>query len=194
MIRGVALLVVLLLAGCATGGSVSVPLVWKPTSNLGAQGYIDPVKFRAAKVKVEPMTDARQAPSLIGENREESTPKPVTTRDDVAAFLTARFKTLFTSAGLKVVDSGETAVVKGEVKQFFVTETKTYEAEVRVLVTVTDTSGKALWSGTSDGSAHRFGRSYAVDNYYEVLSDAVLAAVASLLKDEGFQNAAAGNR
>jgi hypothetical protein len=109
-------------------------------------------------------------------------------------FLTGRFKMLFTSAGLKVVDSGETAIVKGEVKQFFVTETKTYEAEVRVLVTVTDTSGKALWSGTSDGSAHRFGRSYAMDNYYEVLSDAVLAAVASLLKDEGFQNAAAGNR
>jgi hypothetical protein len=192
MIRRVPLLFVLLLAGCATGRLENVPLVWKPTSTLGAAGHIDLADVRAAKVKVAPMVDPRQTPSLIGENREESTPRTVTTRDDVAAFLTARFKMLFTNAGLDVVDSGETAIVKGEVKQFFVAEASTYEAQVRVLITVADSSGKPRWSGVTDGSASRFGRSYRAENYYEVLSDAVITAVASLLTDEGFQKAVAG--
>jgi hypothetical protein len=191
MIRRVPLLVVLLLAGCATGRLDNVPLVWKPTSGLGAAGHIDLADVRAAKVKVAPMTDTRQTPRLIGENREESMPRTVTTRDDVAAFLTARFKMLLTNAGLDVVDSGETAIVKGEVKQFFVAEASTYDAQVRVLITVADPSGKPRWSGVTEGGASRFGRSYQAENYYEVLSDAVITAVASLLTDEGFQKALA---
>jgi hypothetical protein len=191
MIRCVALLVVLLLSGCATGRLENVPLVWKPTSGLGAGGHIDLADVRAAKVKVAPMTDSRQTPKLIGENREETTPRTVTTRDNVAAFVTARFKILLGNAGLDVVDSGETATIKGEVKQFFVAETSTYEAQVRFLITVTDPSGNPRWSGVIDGNARRFGRSYSAENYYEVLSDAVVTAVASLLADEGFLKAVA---
>jgi hypothetical protein len=192
MMRCVPLLVTLLLAGCATGRLDNIPLVWKPTSSLGAAGRVDLADVRAAKVKVAPMADRRQAPSLIGENREESMPRTVTTRDDVAAFLTVRFKMLLTNAGLDVVDSDETAIVKGEVKQFFVAETSTYEAQVRVLITVADPSGNARWSGVTEGSARRFGRSYRAENYYEVLSDAVVTAVAGLLTDDGFQKAVAG--
>ena len=80
MIRRVPLLFVLLLAGCATGRLDNVPLVWKPTSSLGAAGHIDLADVRAAKVKVAPMTDTRQTPGLIGENREESTPRTVMIR------------------------------------------------------------------------------------------------------------------
>jgi len=189
--RCVYLLFVLLLAGCATPRLEGVPLVWKPTSNLGATGQAQ-TDIRAIKIRVAPLTDTRQNASWIGENRESAVPKKVTTRDNVATFVTQRLKMLLANAGYSVVESGETIVVGGEVKQFFASETSTYESQVRLLVTVADPAGTLRWTGTTEGSAKRFGRSYQANNYYEVLSDGMIEAVSSLLQDDGFQKALAG--
>jgi hypothetical protein len=185
------LLFVLLLAGCATPRLEGIPLVWKPTSNLGATGQAQ-ADIRAIKVRVTPFTDARQNATWIGENRESSPARKVTTRDDVAVFVTERLKMMLANAGYSVVNSGETVVVGGEVKQFFVSETSTYESQVRLFVTIADPAGKVRWTGTTEGSTKRFGISYKADNYYEVLSDGMIEATSSLLKDDGFQKALAG--
>ncbi len=46
-----------------------------------------------------------------------------------------------------------------------------------------------LWSGTASGDATRFGRSYKLENYYEVLSDAIVNTVSSMLQSVPFQKA-----
>jgi hypothetical protein len=99
---------------------------------------------------------------------------------------------LFDKAGLKTVDSGGAVTVKGEVKQFFVREESTYQSNVVVHLTVTGSDGKTLWTGIVQGDATRFGRSYKLENYYEVLSDAIVNTVSSMLGAAEFQKALAG--
>jgi predicted secreted protein len=98
---------------------------------------------------------------------------------------------LFTKAGIKTVDSDGSVIVKGEVRQFFVRETNTYKAEVAVHLTVVGKDGATLYSGVATGDASRFGRSYKLENYYEVLSDAVVNATSSALQSTEFQKALA---
>jgi hypothetical protein len=53
--------------------------------------------------------------------------------------------------------------------------------------------GKTLWKGLASGEATRFGRSYKVEDYYEVLSDAVVNTVSSMLQAADFQKAISGH-
>jgi hypothetical protein len=165
---------------------VNVPLRWKPTSDL----RLGATEMTAAAVQFEPFQDARQTPEKVGENREDDDkPKPVTTSDDVGAFVSTHMRDLFSQAGVKTVDTGGDVVVKGEVRQFFVRETHTYKAEVSIHLTVVGRDGTTFYSGVASGEASRFGRSYLLENYYEVLSDAVVNATSSALQNVEFQKA-----
>lgn len=178
------------LVGCATASKLeNVPLVWHPEKQPQATAGAASSDFFKAKIKVAPMTDSRQDPALIGENKEKQPARQVTTSDNVAEFVTAQFKMLLSSAGMTVVDSGETALIKGDVKQFFVTETDTYVGEVRLGIVVTDPAGKTLWQGQTSGSSNRVGRSYSLENYYQSLSDALSDATSHLLQDQAFETA-----
>jgi hypothetical protein len=181
------------LVGCAASPD-NVPLVWKPEREHSAPPGAAPVDFFKAKIRVAPMTDSRENPKLIGENREGPMPKPATTSDDVAAFVTDHFKTLLSGAGLTVVDGGETAIIKGDVQRFFVTETSKYSGEVRIDILVTDPAGKTLWEGTTWGTSVRSGFSYQAENYDESLSDALTIATNSLLRQRDFEAAIARTR
>jgi hypothetical protein len=75
------------------------------------------------------------------------------------------------------------------VRQFFVAETSTYQGTVQLRLTARNRAGGRLWSGTTSGSAKRFGRSYSKENYYEVLSDSTIDATATLLRDAEFRRA-----
>jgi len=161
-----------------------VPLVWKPTSQLTGTMQVSQVP-----IQFETFQDARDNKQAIGENSEEDKPKPVTTTDDVGAFVSSHMRELFEHAGFKTVDSNGAVTIKGEVKQFFVSETSTYKSEVAVHVTVVGRDGTALWSGVASGDATRFGRSYKLENYYEVLSDAIVNTVSSMLQSSEFQKA-----
>ena len=68
-------------------------------------------------------------------------------------------------------------------------EESTYNSTVEIYLTVIDQDGKILWKGLASGEATRFGRSYQAENYYEVLSDAVVNTVSSMLLAADFRNA-----
>ena len=163
-----------------------VPLKWKPTSDL----RLGTEQQTEAAIQFEPFKDVRERRDLIGENREDDDKvKPVTTDDDVGAFVSTHMRELFKQASYNVVDSNGRVTIKGEVKQFFVRETSTYKSEVQVHLTVVGPDGTTLWSGTASGDASRFGRSYILENYYEVLSDAIVNTVSSMLQSPEFQKA-----
>jgi hypothetical protein len=166
-----------------------IPLQWRPTSDL----RLGTAQMTASPVMIAAFTDRRDNKEVIGENREEDDPKPVTTSDDVGAFVSAHIRQLFDQAGIKTVDSNGGVAIQGEVKRFFVREGGTYKSEVAIHLTVIDQNGKTLWNGLASGEATRFGRSYRVENYYEVLSDAVVNTVSSMLQAADFQKAISGH-
>ena len=166
-----------------------IPLEWRPTSHL----RLGTTPMSASSVTIEKFTDGRDNKEAIGENREGDEPKPVTTSDDVGAFVGVHLRQLFDEAGIKTVDSNGAVTIKGEVKKFFAREDNTYKSEVVVQLTVSDPDGKTLWKGLASGDATRFGRSYKAENYYEVLSDALVNTVSSMLQAAEFQRALAGH-
>ena len=166
-----------------------IPLQWKPTSDL----QLGTTQMSQAQIQFEAFQDVRDNKQAIGENLEDANPKPVTTTDDVGAFVSTHMRGLFDHAGLKTVASGGSIIIKGEVKDFFVREANTYKSTVAVHLTVLDRDGKTLWTGLASGDATRFGRSYKAENYYEALSDAVVNTVSSMLQSPQFQSALAGH-
>ncbi|HEY1890146.1 MAG TPA: YajG family lipoprotein [Steroidobacteraceae bacterium] len=168
---------------------LKVPLQWRPTTGL----RLGAMEMSQAAVQFEVFRDVRADKQAIGENREDQTPKPVTTTDDVGAFVSTHMRQLFQSAGLKTVDSGGAVTIKGEVTQFYVRETSLYRSEVAVHMTVVGRDGKVLWSGTASGEAKRFGRSYKLEDYYEALSNAIVNTVSSMLQSAQFQKVLSGN-
>jgi len=165
------------------------PLVWKPTTSMASLGAIDLTGLDNVKLQVPKVADSRENPTLLGENKEKATPRIITTSDDVPAFVTEHMKQIISAAGLNVVDSGGTHVLRAELKQFYVDETDTYKGDVRLLVTLTNSSGTSVWTGVTGGSATRFGRSYRAENYYETLSDSLIEATSNLLKNPSFHDA-----
>jgi hypothetical protein len=162
-----------------------MPLQWKPTSEL-ASGTTD---MDATTIRFETFQDVRNDKEKFGENLEGDAPKPVTTTDDVGAFVSSHMRQLFDRAGLKTVDGDAAVTIKGEVRQFFARETSTYNSQVEVQLIVVDRDGNTIWKGLASGEATRFGRSYKIENYYEVLSDAVVNTVSSMLRSAEFRKA-----
>jgi hypothetical protein len=189
MMRTRILTVLLVLSGSAAVHAAAllqnVPLQWRPTSQL----QLGTMQMTQTPIQFEPFHDVRDDRQAIGENREQDTPRPVTTTADVGAFVSTHMRELFDRAGLKTVDTNADVIIKGEVTQFFVRETSTYRAEVAVRLTVVGRDGKTLWHGLASGDATRFGRSYKLENYLEVLSDSIVNTVSSMLESTEFQNA-----
>jgi len=189
MIVASLLLSVSLIAAAKTKLLEHIPLEWKPTSNL----RLGTVPMTDATVTVGTFTDGRDNKQAIGENTEDNQPKPVTTTDDVGAFVGVHVRQLFDEAGIKTVDGNGAVSLNGEVKNFFAREGNTYKSEVVLQLIVSDSQGNTLWKGLASGEATRFGRSYKAENYYEVLSDALVNTVSSMLQAPEFQRALAGH-
>ena len=193
MVRTICALFLLLSVSLAASSKAKllehIPLEWRPTSHL----RLGTTQMTTSSVTIATFTDGRDNKDAIGENREEDEPRPVTTTDDVGAFVGVHIRQLFDEAGIKTVDSNGSVTVKGEVTKFFVREGNTYKSEVALQLTVTDPEGKTLWKGLASGEATRFGRSYKAENYYEVLSDALVNTVSSMLQAVEFQRALSGH-
>lgn len=189
-----ALLLLAPAAHAADKGMTGVALEWKPTSTLAeSMGALNLLPLKDAKVWIAPFTDSREDKALIAENREKAEPRPITTKDDVAAFLGSHAKDLYREAGLTLAasEAEATVVVKVEVTRCMVIEQDTYKGSLNLVIEV-DRSGKPLWRGTVLGEATRWGRSYKLENYYEAISDSLMDAVGKSLKSQSFLDALAG--
>lgn len=166
----------------------NLPLTWKPTSTMAQRGPLDVKGLEGVKLQIDPFADNRENPGFIGQNRDKVPTRKVTTQENVARFVTYQVKTLMSAQGVPVVDSGGTVIMKGWVKRFFADETNRYNAEVELELQFVDAaSGKVLWSYMTAGSSSRYGISYKADNYYEVLSDALMGAVHELMRNPKFK-------
>jgi hypothetical protein len=168
----------------------NIPMMWKPTSEI----VLPPGTLSGmlgTKVQFSAFKDMRKNPQLVAENREDPTPKLVTTHDNIGEFVSTHVRSAFDRLGLTTVDSNGDVVVGGDVRQFFVDETSTYKGNILLHLNVRNRAGKTLWTGVASGTATRFGRSYSKENYYEVFSDSILNAVATLVQDVDFQAALA---
>jgi hypothetical protein len=188
MSKALALAVLLTCPLLAKTPLYDVALVWKPTRTSTEAGMtaINLLPFEGKTITLEPFTDSRPDPALIGENRE----KPdkvlkVTTRDQVPAWVSAQTRAFLANAGLPLAEGGSSRVLAFEVTRFFVEEGENYLGDVRLKVQVR-VDGEVVWSGMAIGAAKRFGRSYKLENYHETLSDALMAAWVSLLKAPDF--------
>jgi hypothetical protein len=188
-----------ILAACITLGNFTtadaadklenIPLVWKPTTPMSERAPVDLKGLEGIKLQIDPFTDNREDPAFIGRNMNKVPLRKVTTNEDVARFVTYQMKSLMSALGLKVVESGADVILKGEIKKFFVEETNRYNAEIELQATFTDANGKILWVVATTGSSSRFGIAYKADNYYEVLSDALIGATHELVHNPGFRKA-----
>ena len=166
-----------------------IPLKWKPTSPMSEREPVDLKGLEGIKLQIDPFTDKREDPASIGRNTNKVPFRKVTTNEDVARFVTYQVKSLMSGLGLKVVESGGDVILKGEIRKFFVEAANRYNAEVELQATLTDANGKILWVVATNGSSSRFGISYKADNYYEVLSDALIGATHELVHNPGFRKA-----
>lgn len=172
----------------------NIPLVWAPSNGI-ADGDPKPdlSSIMDTKLQIDTFKDVRDNPAAIGENREDADkPKPVTTKDDVGAWVSDNIRTVLTTAGLNVVKTGGHVIIGGEVRALFSTETSRYSTDVTLRLTAKDASGKVLWSGIALGHDSHFGRSYKADNYYQNLSDGVMDALHNLLTNKDFMDAIKG--
>lgn len=186
-----------LISGCSqmplNGGSnsSSIPLVWKPTTNLVPSGTIDLTGRKTARLRIE-VTDNRADAGLIGRNSEKLPPRRVTTPDNVAAFVGEHMKQIIAGTSVAEIDDASRVILKVEIQQFLVEETEIYNGDVRLKVTLVNGNDSPLWTGITGGTSIRFGRSFSAENYYETLSDSLIDAVHHLIQSTTFRAALAG--
>jgi hypothetical protein len=192
LLLGLAVACTLVLA--TDGPTQTTPLVWKPTTTLSDYGEkINLAPFANQKVAFLPLVDNRKEKALLGENHEKKYVRFVDTPDAVAPYVSMQLLNLMKESGLPVIDrtEGATIVVSGELLRFNVIEKDTYQGECRAMLEVRSRE-KLVWKGLALGRASRFGRSYKLENYHEILSDSIVDCVSRLLADQVFVNVLAG--
>ncbi len=169
-----------------------IPLRWKPTEDVRSLKAIDLSIFKNAHFVIKPFTDLRKKPNEIGINAEKrlsSKDLLVTTKDNVAQWLTYQFSRTLSDFSIDVVKDKGNLTLEGDIVKLFVMEKSVYKGEVALKLKLLSKSNAVLWEEIISGESTRFGRSYLVDNYYESLSNAVIFAVQSLLQNNAFQRA-----
>jgi hypothetical protein len=171
---------------------LNVPLVWKPTETISARDAIDLTAFRNILFTIKPFNDLRINSSEIGKNVEIKSSgkiRYVTTRDNVAAWLTDRFGKILSEFDITVVKDGGTTSLEADIVKFYVTEEALYKADIGLKIRARSKSGDVIWEGLVAVSAKRWGSSYKTENYYEALSNACIDMVYNLLKSDSFMQA-----
>ena len=100
-------------------------------------------------------------------------------------------KSLLSGLGLDLVESGGTAIMNGEVKKSC-RGSQSLQRNGGTAYTLSDPAGKVLWVVETTGTSSRFGIGYKADNYYEVLSDALVGAVHELASNANFKKTLSG--
>lgn len=179
-------------AGDARPRLQDIPLVWKPTDDIASFDVIDLTAYDNTTFTIMPFRDMRKDRAEIGKNvegRSGGEALPVTTKDDVAKWMTERFSHIMEQFGLELAPANGNFIVEADILKFYVLEDSVYKAEVSLKVKVKDAKGESVWAGITNGSAKRWGSSYKAENYYESLGNACLEAVHGLLTADTFMQA-----
>lgn len=138
-------------AGPSRNASIhkDVALVWKPTDDINELKKIDASFLENKKITVEKFTDVRKIDSKekVGENIElKDLHFPVLTKSDISDFVTNNFKLVLNRVGYDFSDEKGDYVLSGEIKEYFVEETDTYNGILSVKLVIKK-GGKEVWSG-----------------------------------------------
>ena len=173
----------------------NIPLEWKPTDTVSSLDAIDLTPFLKTSFTVKPFTDLRKNPEEIGKNIEKRVsdiPLVVTTKDNVAEWLTNRVAQVLSEFDLTVAKDAPLAI-EADVVKFYVTEESMYKADVGLKFRLRKKSGDIVWEGMVTGSTRRWGASYKAGNYYESLSNALISTIYALLQNDSFKQAVEKN-
>ena len=107
----------------------------------------------------------------------------------MAQWVTFNFSRTLSNFGLDVVQDKGNLTLEADIVNFFVTEKSVYKGLLALKVRLLSKSNAVIWEEMISGDSTRFGRSYPAHNYYEALSNSVIYAVYSLLKNDSFQRA-----
>lgn len=176
---------------------LNIPLLWKPTVSISAFGAIDLTAFQNALVTVKPFNDLRMNPSEIGKNVEKKHSGmnlTVTTKDNVAAWLTDKFASILQEFEVPVVAEGGAISLEADIVKFYVTEESEYKANVGLKIRARSKTGTVIWEGMIAVSNTQWGSSYKAENYYKLLSNTCIDAVYALLKTDSFLQAVRMNK
>lgn len=184
--------IILFLSGRIVQASVpltDVELRWKATTDMKEFSKLNLQKLLEHKFKIVDFKDNRSAPlSRVGLNTEnEKQPLPVDTKSNVADFITDSFTSVLKKSGFDLVKTGEDLTLSADINDFMVTETNTYMGNLTLRVRISK-GEKVIWQGVVTGTSSRFGRSYKLDNYLEVMSDSIIDATLNLLKNEDLKS------
>jgi hypothetical protein len=171
---------------------VNIPLEWKPRETISSFDAIDLTAFQKVTFMVKPFNDVRKRPAEIGQNVEKRLADRVllvTTKDNVAAWLTDRFAQVLREFDVDVAKNTGTLSLEADVVKFFVTEESVYKADVALKIRLRSKNNDVLWEGLVSASSTNFGRSYSAENYYEGLSNATITVVHTVLMNEQFKQA-----
>jgi hypothetical protein len=184
------------LAACHSGPppmSLEVPLNYNATEMLARDVPMTDA-YPNLKLFIE-VKDARTDTSKIGQNLEEEAKlgaRPITgTGPTPADFVASALNRNFPTVGVPTVtDRGQAnRILTFSVTQFFVTETGSYKANIGGTATVSDASGKQLWSGPVAADNSTWGKSMSVENYTQVLTNASIEVAENLMKTPAFTQA-----
>ncbi|MBC7741755.1 MAG: hypothetical protein H7061_06145 [Bdellovibrionaceae bacterium] len=167
---------------------VDVDLYWKPSASVSDLNLNDVNKKSTLMIEIK---DFRTISPLtrIGINLEE--PKnflPVDTETNIAQFVQTHLSEELSRAGLQIKNLQPDFILTGELKEFFVKETDSYQGIVTIHY-ILKSKNKTFWQKEITASNAKSGRSYKLDNYAETLSDTVMDSLQKLLSDPEFKKA-----
>lgn len=169
-----------------------IPLEWKPTDDARSLKAIDLSVYQNTHFMITPFNDLRKKPTEIGVNIERRLSRselPVTTKDNVANWVTLYFSKTLSDFDMDVVKDNGNLTLEADIMKFFVTEQSIYKGQVALKVRLLSKAKAVLWEEMIIGESVRFGKSYSATNYYEALSNSVISAVYSILRNDSFKNA-----
>ncbi len=136
-------------------------------------------------------------PAIIGESsNDDDSMSPVQAGNDPIAWASEVLQKNAADWGIKTADKAPFALA-GKLTRLRLVESNkavgsTYNAEVQVAFTLTDSNGRTLWEGATSGDATRYGRKRSEENSNEVLSDAIKEAYANVFNTPALQEAWGG--
>jgi hypothetical protein len=167
----------------------NIPLQWSPSETITPLDFVDAMVFKK-RLKIAAFRDLRENKQEIGRNVEKNPARLVTTRDDVAAWLSSGFSSVVSELLMSPPQENGDIVLNADVLNFYVVESNKYRADITLKVTLRSAAtGASLWEGTVTGKADNWGKSYKADNYMESLSNACISAVRGLLASDSFRKA-----